>query len=108
MIIMPYGWPRPIAAAHRPGRLLAPHSLPCHGELAVQLLIGATAVPGSVRRHVSAYERAWRGTGVTEPLHAREVQASSIVAGAREGAPFRLARIMTGRYTGLYGDHTYH
>jgi hypothetical protein len=25
MIIMPYGWPRPIAAAHRPGRLLAPH-----------------------------------------------------------------------------------
>ena len=60
--------------------------LPCHGELAVQLLIGATAVPGSVRRHVSAYERVWRGTGVMEPLHAREVQASSIVAGGtREG-----------------------
>jgi hypothetical protein len=28
MIIMPYGWPRPIAAAHRPGRLLAPHRHP--------------------------------------------------------------------------------
>jgi len=25
MIMMPYGWPWPIAAAHRPGRLLAPH-----------------------------------------------------------------------------------
>jgi hypothetical protein len=27
---------------------------------------------------------------------------------ARYRAPFRLARIMTGHYTGLYGDHTYH
>jgi len=36
--------------------------------------------------HVSAYERVWRGTGVMEPLNAREVQASSIVAGGtREG-----------------------
>jgi hypothetical protein len=25
MIMMPYDWPWPIAAAHRPGRLLAPH-----------------------------------------------------------------------------------
>jgi len=25
MIIMPYGWSWPIAAAHRPSRLLAPH-----------------------------------------------------------------------------------
>ena len=28
MIMMPYGWPWPIAAAHRPGRLLAPHRPP--------------------------------------------------------------------------------
>ena len=61
-------------------------AFPCQGELAVHLLIGATAVPGSVKRHVSAYERVWRGTGVMEPLHARDVQASSIVArDAREG-----------------------
>ena len=25
MIMMPYGWPWPIAAAHRPDRLLAPY-----------------------------------------------------------------------------------
>ena len=25
MTIMPYGWPWPIDAVHRPGRLLAPH-----------------------------------------------------------------------------------
>jgi len=27
MIMMPYGWPWPITAVHRPGRLLAPHRL---------------------------------------------------------------------------------
>jgi hypothetical protein len=27
MIMMPYGWTLDIAAAHRPGRLLAPHTI---------------------------------------------------------------------------------
>ena len=42
MIIMPYGWPWPIAAAHRPGRLLAPHKY-------LQLVLGNSPLQAGAR-----------------------------------------------------------
>jgi hypothetical protein len=69
MIIMPYGWPRPIAAAHRPGRLLAPHRRGSRRKPALRsphaARRGCALLPNTRVKHKSNTERDLSGN----PIH---------------------------------------
>ena len=72
MIIMPYGWPWPIDAAHRPGRLLAPHQ---DHDLVFSTRTGGALDAANVRREFKA---ACRTARIGEHWTPRELRHSFV------------------------------
>ena len=97
MIMMPYGWPWPIAAAHRPGRLLAPHRLvgaeycvtSCDLGVFMDQAAEAVSAQDAQTGHVARWVRAPAGRVLLQrPVRPMDVVVAGVLAQDKPQVPF--------------------